>query len=138
MDTYLIVHLLENSSDSYIPNTKIVSAAFSDMLGKRKLFSHRRLLLFFGENAEKQLLQDINQEIAKYRYSFGWNSTSVLKYNKTKRRIEGIDSDLSILHSRCLANGVYSLVGFDKAGIPYKLREENMHTLTFIIYLESK
>jgi DNA polymerase elongation subunit (family B) len=65
------------------------------------------------------LLKQINQELAKYRYSFGWNSTSVSKYNKSKKQIEGIDSDLSVLHARCQANGIQSPVGFDKAGISY-------------------
>ena len=33
--------------------------------------------------------------------------------------MDGVDSDLAVLHNRCIANGVDSIVDFNNAGIPY-------------------
>ena len=56
----------------------------------------------------------------KYDFSIGWYSTGVAKYHEdTQEYLDGVDSDLAILHNRCLANGVDSIVDFNNAGIPY-------------------
>jgi hypothetical protein len=73
-----------------------------------------------SDNPEHELLTAINQELLKYDVSMGWYSTGVAKYHEdTQEYLDGVNSDLAILHNRCLANGVDSIVGFNNAGIPY-------------------
>ena len=56
----------------------------------------------------------------KYDFSIGWYSTGVAKYHEdTQEYLDGIDSDLAVLHNRCLVNGIDSIVDFNSAGIPY-------------------
>ena len=63
---------------------------------------------------------NINKELLKYDYSLGWYSTGVAKYHEdTQEYLDGVDSDLAVLHNRCLANGIDSIVDFNSAGIPY-------------------
>jgi hypothetical protein len=55
----------------------------------------------------------------RYDFSIGWYSTGVAKYHEdTQEYLDGVDSDLAILYSRCLENGVDSIVDFNSAGIP--------------------
>jgi DNA polymerase, archaea type len=62
----------------------------------------------------------INQELLKYDFSMGWYSTGIARYHEdTQEYLDGIDSDLAVLHNRCLANDVDSIVEFNYAGIPY-------------------
>ena len=100
-----------------VSNNK-VTAAFVDNQGNSKVlhisdFSN-------SENPEHELLLSINQELMKYNFSIGWYSTGVAKYHEdTQEYLDGVDSDLAVLHNRCLANGVDSIVDFNSAGIPY-------------------
>jgi DNA polymerase elongation subunit (family B) len=97
---------------------QITGAGFVDNQGNSKVlhitdFSN-------SDNAERELLVSINQELIKYDFSIGWYSTGVAKYHEdTQEYIDGVDSDLAVLHNRCLANGVDSIVDFNSAGIPY-------------------
>ena len=62
----------------------------------------------------------INEELQKNNFSIGWYSTGVVKYHEdTQEYLDGVDSDLVVLHNRCLANGVDSIVDFNNNGIPY-------------------
>jgi hypothetical protein len=73
-----------------------------------------------SDNPEHELLVSINQELMKYDFSIGWYSTGVAKYHEdTQEYLDGVDSDLAILHNRCLANGIDSIVDFNSAGTPY-------------------
>lgn len=107
-----------NSVESGTANTQIIEAAFMNNQGSSKVlhisdFSN-------AENPEHELLISINQELLKYDHSIGWYSTGVAKYHEdTQEYLEGVDSDLVILHNRCLANGVDSIVDFDSSGLPY-------------------
>ena len=69
---------------------------------------------------KRELLRGINQELSKYDLSIGWYSTGIAKYHEdTQEYLDGVDSDLAVLHERCIANGVDSIVDFNNAGIPY-------------------
>jgi DNA polymerase elongation subunit (family B) len=73
-----------------------------------------------SDDPECELLLSINQELSKYDLSIAWYSTGIAKYHEdTQEYLDGIDSDLVTLHSRCLANGVGSIVDFNSVGIPY-------------------
>ena len=73
-----------------------------------------------ADNPERELLLNINQELSRYDLSMGWYSTGIAKYHEdTQEYLDGVDSDLATLHTRCLANGVDSIVDFNSAGIPY-------------------
>ena len=71
-----------------------------------------------SDSPEYELLLDIKKELLKYDYSLGWYSTGVAIYHEdTQEYLDGVDSDLAILHNRCIANGVDSIVDFNNAGI---------------------
>jgi DNA polymerase I len=73
-----------------------------------------------SDNPEHELLVNINHELMDYDHSIGWYTTGVAVYHEdTLEYLDGVDSDLAVLHNRCLANGVDSLVDFNNAGIPY-------------------
>jgi DNA polymerase elongation subunit (family B) len=68
----------------------------------------------------------------KYDHSIGWYTTGVAKYHKdTQEYLDGVDSDLAILHNRCLVNGIDSIVDFNSAGIPYIRGQKHidLHTI---------
>jgi DNA polymerase elongation subunit (family B) len=71
-------------------------------------------------NPEAELLKTINQQLLTYDFSVGWYSTGVARYHEdTQEYLDGVDSDLAILHNRCVANDVDSLVEFNSTGTPY-------------------
>jgi len=116
--------------------TKIIAAAFVDGKGNQKVI-HIDDYSSFGDKAEANLLIQINKELPKYRYSYGWNSTSVAKYDKvTGNYIGGIDSDLSVLHSRCKANNIDSIVEFNYSGVPY-IKGDHSHIDLYNIFSKS-
>jgi hypothetical protein len=98
--------------------TQIIAAVFVDNQENKKVlhisdFSN-------SDNSERELLININQELLKYDFLIGWYSTGVAKYHEdTLEYLDGVDSDLAVLHNRCLANGVNSIVDFNSSGIPY-------------------
>ena len=62
-------------------------------------------------NPEAELVKRINQQLLTYDFSIGWYSTGVARYHEdTQEYLDGIDSDLTILHNRCVANDVDSIV----------------------------
>ena len=89
--------------------TRITAAAFLDNLGNS-------LVLHISDfsssnNPEYELIIRINHELIKYDYSIGWYSTGVAVYHEdTQEHLDGFDSDLAVLHSRCLANGIDSII----------------------------
>jgi DNA polymerase elongation subunit (family B) len=99
-------------------DTQIIAAAFVDTNGNSTVL---HLSDFTNtENPEHELLTSINHELLKYDFSIGWYSTGVAKYHEdTQEYLDGVDSDLAILHNRCSANGIDSIVDFNNAGIPY-------------------
>jgi DNA polymerase elongation subunit (family B) len=99
-------------------NVQIIAAAFVDSHGKSKVLHISDFTN--ADDSEHELLVAINQELIKYNVSVCWYSTGVAKYHEdTQEYLEGVDSDLAILHNRCLANGVDSIVDFSNSGIPY-------------------
>jgi DNA polymerase I len=97
---------------------QITSAAFVDNQGNNKVLYISEFSNY--DNPERELLTNINQELTKYDLSIGWYSTGVARYHEdTCEYLDGVDSDLAVLHNRCLANGVDSIVDFNNAGIPY-------------------
>ena len=114
--------------------TKITAAAFVDGKGNQKVI-HIDDYSSFGDKAEANLLIQINKELSNYRYSYGWNSTSVAKYDKvTGKYLNGIDSDLVILDNRSKANGIKSLVAYDKANIPFLNCIDHTHIDLYYIF----
>jgi Bifunctional DNA primase/polymerase, N-terminal len=98
--------------------TQIAAAAFADNQGNKKVIHISDFSNY--DNPERELLININQEIIKFDFSIGWYSTGVAIYHEdTGEYLNGVDSDLAVLHNRCLANGVDSIVSFNSAGIPY-------------------
>jgi hypothetical protein len=56
----------------------------------------------------------------KYDFSIGWYSTGVAKYHEDiQEYLDGVDSDLAVLHNRCMANNIDSIIDFNSAGTPY-------------------
>jgi DNA polymerase, archaea type len=72
-----------------------------------------------SDNPEYDILLNIIQELTKYEYSIGWYTTGIALYHEdTQEYLDGIDSDLVVLHSRCTANGIDSIVNLS-TGTPY-------------------
>ena len=68
-----------------------------------------------SDNPEYELIVRINQELITYDYSIGWYSTGIAVYHEdTQEHLDGFDSDLAVLHSRCLANGIDSIIDISK------------------------
>jgi DNA polymerase I len=100
-------------------NRTIYAAAFIDKRGNSRVL-HLSDFFKSSDNPERELLLNINQELSRYDLSMGWYSTGIAKYHEdTQEYLDGVDSDLATLHSRCLANGIDSIVDFNSAGIPY-------------------
>ncbi|HJT47450.1 MAG TPA: DNA polymerase domain-containing protein [Nitrososphaeraceae archaeon] len=88
----------------------IEAASFVDSTGNSKVL----LRSDFDNCSEKELLKYINSKILEYNWSIGWNSTG--HANNT----EGVrNSDLTILHERCIANDIQSIVSLSPNGVPY-------------------
>jgi DNA polymerase, archaea type len=81
--------------------TKIFAACFCANWGKRIVlhisrYSDRR-------DPEKGLIEDIVSYLNQFPLSFGWYSTGVAVYDEaTGLRVRGRDSDLFVLHQRCI------------------------------------
>ena len=100
------------------PPTSIFTAAFIDNQGNSKVLHLSDFSC--SDNPERDLLLSINEELMKYDFSIGWYSTGIARYHEDAHEYtDGVDSDLVILHDRCVANDVYSIVGFNSAGVPY-------------------
>jgi len=109
---------LEWTNDDTSSKRAIYAASFVDNHQNSKVLH----VLDFpkSDNPERELLLNINQELSRSDLSIGWYSTGIAKYHEdTEEYLDGVDSDLATLHSRCLANGVDSIVDFNNAGIPY-------------------
>jgi hypothetical protein len=89
--------------------TQITAAAFVDNLGNCLVLHISDFSS--SDNPEYELIVRIIQELIKYDYSIGWYSTGIAVYHEdTQEHLDGLDSDLAVLHSRCLANGIDSII----------------------------
>jgi DNA polymerase, archaea type len=96
----------------------LIAAAFVDSDGNTKALHTSEYSSF--ANPEAEFIKMINQELLKYDFSMGWYSTGIARYHEdTQEYLDGVDSDLAVLHNRCVANDVDSLVEFNSAGRPY-------------------
>lgn len=92
------------------PVTQVLEAAsFVDNLGNSKVM----LRSDFNSYSEKELLKCINSKILEYDWSFGWNSTGHASNTGSAK-----NSDLSVLHERCIANEIQSIVSSSPNGVP--------------------
>ena len=99
-------------------DNRITAAAFVDSHGNTTVLHLSEFST--SDNSEAELLRGINRELSKYDTSIGWYSTGVAKFHEdTQEYLDGVNSDLAILHDRCLANGVDSIIDFNSTGIPY-------------------
>jgi hypothetical protein len=97
--------------------SQITAAAFVDNLDNRLVLQISDFSS--SDNPEHELIVRINQELRKYDFSIGWYSTGIAVYHEdTQEHLDGVDSDLAVLHSRCLANDIDSIVDVS-TGIPY-------------------
>jgi len=70
--------------------------------------------------SSKVFLEAIKEKLLNYRYCFAWGSKAVVRKNKETGVPEGINGDLIILDSNLKANGISTIVGYDKySSIPY-------------------
>jgi DNA polymerase, archaea type len=88
----------------------IEAASFVDSIGNSKVL----LSSDFDNCSEKELLKRINSKIMEYDWSIGWNSTGHVNNAESAKK-----SDLSILHQRCIANDIESIISLSPRGVPY-------------------
>jgi DNA polymerase elongation subunit (family B) len=110
-------------------NQPFRAASFVDSFGLKKVFLIKDYEKTFGIKAEYALLLEIINLLAKYEYSFGWYSKGFESYNDQKKRIEGRNSDLVMLDKRLKANGIPSIVGFNRFGTPYIIQASHIDAM---------
>jgi len=92
--------------------TKIYAACFCTNWGERIVLHISR----YSDkvNPERALIQDILFYLEQFPLTFGWYTTGIAVYDEQGNRIKGHDSDLFILHQRCLLYGLQSPVELRK------------------------
>src|SRR5215469_5425902 len=81
--------------------TKIFAASFCTNWGKRIVLHISRYS--DRPDPEKGLIEDIVSYLNQFPLTFGWYSTGVAVYDEgTGLRVRGRDSDLFVLHQRCI------------------------------------
>jgi DNA polymerase I len=110
-------------------NQPFRAASFVDSNGLKKVFLIQDYEKTFGIKSEYALLLEIINFLAKYEYSFGWYSKGFESYNDQKKRIEGRNSDLVMLDKRLKANGIPSIVSFNRFGTPYIKRTSHIDAM---------
>jgi len=101
------------------PTIVLKAASFVDNKGIKKVFLIEDYQMQFGGKAECALLIDIINHLLKYHYSFGWYSTGVEVFDEFKQYIRGRNSDLVILDKRLKANGIPSIISYNRLDVPY-------------------
>jgi DNA polymerase, archaea type len=86
--------------------TKIFAACFCTNWGERIILHISKYVNH--SNPEKALIEDILFYLNQFPLTFGWYTTGVVVYENSGLRIKGRDSDLFILHQRCLLYGLKS------------------------------
>jgi len=71
-------------------------------------------------NPERALLQDILFYLEQFHLTFGWYTTGVVVYGDKGNRVRGRDSDLFILHQRCLLYSLPSPIELRKTYAQFK------------------
>lgn len=88
--------------------TRIFGASFCTNLGEKVGLHISRYA------GEKALIQDILWYLNQFPLTFGWYSTGIVIYDEKGNRIKGRDSDLFILHQRCIFHHLRSPVEVTK------------------------
>jgi DNA polymerase, archaea type len=88
--------------------TKIFAASFCTNWGKRIVLHISRYSS--SANPEKELIQRILYYLNRFPLTFGWYSTGIVVYDEKTGSQKGRDSDLFILHQRCIYHGLPSPV----------------------------
>ena len=98
--------------------TKIYAACFCTNWGERIISAYFQIP--DKVSPERALLQDILFYLDQFPLTFGWYTTGVCVYNEKGNRIRGRDSDLFILHQRCLLYGLKSPIELRKTYAQFK------------------
>jgi DNA polymerase, archaea type len=98
--------------------TKVYAACFCTNWGERIIL----LISRYSNKAcpERALIQDIVFYIEQFPLTFGWYSTGLAVYNEQGNRVKGRDSDLFVLHQRCLFHGLRSPINLRKTYAQFK------------------
>jgi len=102
--------------------TKIYAASFCTNWGER-------IVLHISRHSDKisperALLQEILFYLDQFPLTFGWYSTGVCVYNEKGDRVRGRNSDLFILHQRCLLYSLKSPIELRKTYAQFKDRNK--------------
>jgi hypothetical protein len=91
--------------------TRIFEACLCTNWGRRDVL-HISAYAYAGnpDEHEKSLIQDILHYLNQFPLTFGWYSTGVAVYDEQTGRFSGHNSDLFMLHQRCLLHGLDSPV----------------------------
>jgi DNA polymerase elongation subunit (family B) len=98
--------------------TKLYAACFCTNWGERVVL---HISKYSNKvSPERALIQDILFYLNQFPLTFGWYSTGVAVYDDQGNRVRGRDSDLFILHQRCLLYGVQSPIELRKTYAQFK------------------
>ncbi|MGB6532493.1 MAG: DNA polymerase domain-containing protein, partial [Candidatus Nitrosopolaris sp.] len=115
--------------------TRITSAAICTNEGKR-IVLHISMFKQYP-NPERKLIKHIIDNLNKFDTTFGWYSTGVRKFNKKKGKFEGHDSDLFLLHQRCICHEIENLSPIalgERSNTPYFKGDGKKHIDLYNIY----
>src|SRR5918995_1905860 len=101
--------------------TKLYAACFCTNWGERIVLHISR----YSDKVcpERALIQDILFYLDQFPLTFGWYTTGVAIYDEQGNRKRGRDSDLFILHQRCLLYGLRSPIELRKTYARFNIRD---------------
>lgn len=112
--------------------TRIYAASFCTNWGERIILHISR---YSNElSPERALVRDILFYLEQFPLTFGWYTTGVAVYDDKGDRVRGRDSDLFILHQRCLLYGLRSPIELRKTYA--QLKDKNKKHINLIRVFE--
>src|SRR6185312_3889019 len=106
---------------------KIVTFGFEDSYG------NSGCLDITDFDSQKSFLMAIKDKLLGYQFCFAWGSKAVVRKEKGTGKVEGINGDLVVLDFNFKANGIISIIKYDKfTSIPCIKKEYQNYKQSFI------
>ena len=116
----------KNASGGSMPPTfhnKIVTFGFEDSYG------NSGCLDITDFDSQKSFLIEIKEKLLGYQYCFAWGSKAIVRSDK----VEGINGDLVVLDFNFKANGIPSIIKYDRfTSVPYIKKDYQNYKQSFI------
>jgi DNA polymerase elongation subunit (family B) len=122
-----LVNITSGDSVPPVYQNKIVTCGFEDSYG------NSGCLDITDFDSQKSFLMEIKEKLSSYQYCFAWGSKAVARKEKGNGKVEGINGDLVVLDYNFKANGLTSIIKYDKfTSIPYIRKDYQNYKQSFI------